>query len=181
MYIYLCMYTSLYMYIYICICICIYYVYIFIHVHIYMYVYINIYINICINIYISKYVYIYIFQTSASSRPRIVQLAQQHARIVVCVVQFCEALDRQPCTAVGKFDKWYIRDRAATARGPFFFGFVCVVHANSRIMNVGGLCVWMGRVLCVNESCHTYEWVMSYLWMSHVTLMNGNPLKYMGM
>ena len=24
----------------------------------------------------------------------------------------------------------------------------------------------------MNESCHTYEWVMSHMWMSHVTLMN---------
>jgi len=25
---------------------------------------------------------------------------------------------------------------------------------------------------CMNESCHTYEWVMSHIWMSHVTHMN---------
>jgi len=24
----------------------------------------------------------------------------------------------------------------------------------------------------MNESCHTYEWVMSHVWMSHVTRMN---------
>jgi len=24
----------------------------------------------------------------------------------------------------------------------------------------------------MNESCHTYEWVMSHWWMNHVTLMN---------
>ena len=24
----------------------------------------------------------------------------------------------------------------------------------------------------MNESCHTYEWVMSHIWMSHVTRMN---------
>jgi len=24
----------------------------------------------------------------------------------------------------------------------------------------------------MNESCHTYEWVMSHIWMSHVTHMN---------
>ena len=30
----------------------------------------------------------------------------------------------------------------------------------------------LSHVPCVNESCHTYEWVMSHIWMSHVTHMN---------
>jgi len=30
----------------------------------------------------------------------------------------------------------------------------------------------MGHVTRMNESCHTYEWVMSHVWMSHVTHMN---------
>ena len=30
--------------------------------------------------------------------------------------------------------------------------------------------IWMSRVsICMNESCHTYEWVMSHIWMSHAT------------
>ena len=29
--------------------------------------------------------------------------------------------------------------------------------------------VWMSHVTRMNESCHTYEWVMSHVWMSHVT------------
>ena len=35
--------------------------------------------------------------------------------------------------------------------------------------------IWMSHVTCINESCHTYEWVMSlmsHIWMSHVTHMN---------
>ena len=32
--------------------------------------------------------------------------------------------------------------------------------------------IWMSHVTQMNESCHTYEWVMSYIWMSHVTHMN---------
>jgi len=28
--------------------------------------------------------------------------------------------------------------------------------------------VWMSPVTPMNESCHTYEWVMSHIWMSHV-------------
>jgi hypothetical protein len=32
--------------------------------------------------------------------------------------------------------------------------------------------VWMSHVSRVNESCHTYEWVMSHVWMSQVTHMN---------
>ena len=27
----------------------------------------------------------------------------------------------------------------------------------------------------MNESCHTYEWVMSHIWMSHGTHMNDGP------
>ena len=32
--------------------------------------------------------------------------------------------------------------------------------------------VWMSHVTRMNESCHTYEWVMAHVWMSHVTRMN---------
>ena len=32
--------------------------------------------------------------------------------------------------------------------------------------------VRMIRGTHINESCHTYEWVMSHIWMSHVTHMN---------
>ena len=32
--------------------------------------------------------------------------------------------------------------------------------------------MWMSHVTHVNESCHTCEWVMSHIWMSHVTRMN---------
>ena len=32
--------------------------------------------------------------------------------------------------------------------------------------------MWMSHVTHMNESCHTYEWVMSRIWMSHVTHMN---------
>jgi len=28
------------------------------------------------------------------------------------------------------------------------------------------------RITHMNESCHTYKWVMSHVWMSHVTHMN---------
>ena len=30
----------------------------------------------------------------------------------------------------------------------------------------------MSHVTHINEPCHTYEWVMSHIWMSHVTHMN---------
>jgi len=33
--------------------------------------------------------------------------------------------------------------------------------------------IWIGHITHMNESCHTYEWVMSRIWMSHVTHMNG--------
>jgi len=32
--------------------------------------------------------------------------------------------------------------------------------------------IWMSHVTHMNESCHTYKWVMSHIWMSHVTHMN---------
>jgi len=32
--------------------------------------------------------------------------------------------------------------------------------------------IWMSHSTHMNESCHTYEWVMSHIWMSHVTHMN---------
>ena len=43
-----------------------------------------------------------------------------------------------------------------------------------RIYTQHALCLdkWMGHVTQMNESCHTYEWVMPHIWMSHVTHMN---------
>jgi len=38
--------------------------------------------------------------------------------------------------------------------------------------------VWMGHVTHMTESCHTYEWVMSHIWMSHVTRMNESCRAY---
>ena len=38
--------------------------------------------------------------------------------------------------------------------------------------------IWMSHVSHMNESCHTYEWVMSHIWMSHVTHMNESSLTY---
>ena len=32
--------------------------------------------------------------------------------------------------------------------------------------------VWMRHVTHMNESCHTHEWVLSHVWMSHVTHLN---------
>jgi len=32
--------------------------------------------------------------------------------------------------------------------------------------------IWMSHVTHMNESCHTYEWVMSHTWMGHVPHMN---------
>jgi len=34
--------------------------------------------------------------------------------------------------------------------------------------------IWMSHVAHVNESCHTYEWVTSHIWMRHVTRMNAS-------
>ena len=36
-----------------------------------------------------------------------------------------------------------------------------------RCVGIEGGYVWR-----LNESCHRYEWVMSHIWMSHVTYMN---------
>jgi len=32
--------------------------------------------------------------------------------------------------------------------------------------------VWVVLVTCMNASCHIYEWVMSYVWMGHVTYVH---------
>ena len=32
--------------------------------------------------------------------------------------------------------------------------------------------IWMNHVTHMSESCHTYEWIMSHVWMSPVTHMN---------
>jgi len=47
----------------------------------------------------------------------------------------------------------------------------CDMTHNSALKNIPH-CTHM------NESCHTYEWVMSHRWMSHVTRMNESCLKY---
>jgi len=45
--------------------------------------------------------------------------------------------------------------------------------------------IWMSHVTRMNESCHTFEWVMSiyecvmsHVWMSHVTRMNESRHTY---
>jgi len=38
--------------------------------------------------------------------------------------------------------------------------------------------LWMSHVAYVNESCRTYEWVMSHIWISHVTHMNESCYTY---
>ena len=46
---------------------------------------------------------------------------------------------------------------------------------------LGHSCVWHDSFICVtshvthvNESCRTYEWAMSHIWMSHATHMNAS-------
>ena len=43
-------------------------------------------------------------------------------------------------------------------------------HTNEWVMSH----IWMSHVTHIDESCHPYEWVMSHIWMSHVTHMNGS-------
>jgi len=38
--------------------------------------------------------------------------------------------------------------------------------------------IWMSHVSHMNESCFAYEWVMSLIWMSHVSHMNESCLAY---
>ena len=38
--------------------------------------------------------------------------------------------------------------------------------------------IGMGYVTSMNESCRTHEWVMSYIWISHGTYMNGSCYTY---
>jgi len=38
--------------------------------------------------------------------------------------------------------------------------------------------IWMRHVTHMNETCHTYEWDMSHIWMRHVTHMNESCRTY---
>jgi len=38
--------------------------------------------------------------------------------------------------------------------------------------------VWMSHVTYVNESCQTYTWVISHVWMSHITQVNASHHKH---
>ena len=38
--------------------------------------------------------------------------------------------------------------------------------------------IWMSHVTHMNESCHTYEWVMPYTWLCHETYMKGTCHTY---
>jgi len=55
-------------------------------------------------------------------------------------------------------------------------GCVCVSHQTyewvSDIWEWVMSHIWMRHVTYMNESCHTYKWVMSHIWMSHVTHMD---------
>ena len=38
--------------------------------------------------------------------------------------------------------------------------------------------IWMSHVTHMNESCHTYEWVVPHIWMEHVSHMNESCQTY---
>ena len=38
--------------------------------------------------------------------------------------------------------------------------------------------LWMSHATNMNESCHTYEWVMPHIWMSHVSHINESRFPY---
>ena len=56
-------------------------------------------------------------------------------------------------------------DGLGPALGPVWAG---TCHEYEWVMSR----VWMSHVTHTNESCYAYEWVMSHIWMSHVTHMN---------
>ena len=76
------------------------------------------------------------------------------------------------------FAEYRLFYRALLQKRPTFLGSLLIVatsyHNNERISHkyVGDTTAWMSHVTHMNESCHTYEWVMSHTWMSHVTHMN---------
>ena len=45
-------------------------------------------------------------------------------------------------------------------------------HTYEWVMSQAMSHMWMSHVTHMNESWRTYEWVMSHIWMSHVTHMN---------
>ena len=49
-----------------------------------------------------------------------------------------------------------------------------VTHMNESCHTYGWVLsnVWMSHVTHMNEACCTYEWIMSHIWMSHVSDMN---------
>jgi len=49
-----------------------------------------------------------------------------------------------------------------------------VTHMNESHHTYGWVMshIWVSHVTRINASCHTYEWVTSHIWMSHVTRMS---------
>jgi len=47
-----------------------------------------------------------------------------------------------------------------------------VIHTCASLQNRVMLQIRTTDVICINESCHTYEVVMSHVWMSNFTCMN---------
>ena len=68
-------------------------------------------------------------------------------------------------------DEWVTKKLCVCHRWVWVMS-VCVI---SRALHV---IVWMSHVSHMNESCLTYEWVMSHIWMSHVSHMNESCLTY---
>ena len=53
-----------------------------------------------------------------------------------------------------------------------------VIHTCASLQNRVMLQIRMSHVISINESCHTYEVVMSHVWMSIFTCMNESRLTY---
>jgi len=57
---------------------------------------------------------------------------------------------------------WKNHEWVSTARISTPGSYVLSCHTYEWVMSH----VWMGQVTHMNESCHTYEWVMSHIWFS---------------
>jgi len=63
--------------------------------------------------------------------------------------------------------------------------FVCVSVSVSMsvLLSFVCVCLWVRRCTChvarVNDSWHTYGWVMSHIWMSHVALVSMSQVTHM--
>ena len=117
------------------------------------------YIYICIHIYVYIYTHTHTHLYTGGRRTTRPSRRQQ-PRLCHRLASQCHELEEKKAA-------WR---KSFKSTGPTAASRECCVFAGEHVPSISPSArCGISHVTNMNESCHTYEWVMSQIWMSHVT------------